>query len=335
MTDGRFALIIANNEYEDNELRKLDSPASDAEQLEKVLKNPEIGNFEVKKLTNEPWPKLRMEIDSFFKERRRDDLLFVYFACHGIKDEDGKLYFATADTYRKNLNVTGIEADFVNQAMFRCRSRRQVLLLDCCYGGAFASGFIPRANKEVDTKEHFQKGRGKIVITASDAMQFAFEEQKLVEKGQIGSIFTRALVEGLKTGEADRDKDGHISENELYEYIYDRVIDEKPSQTPRKWVFDVEGEIVIAKTNKRILQKPPEPIDSESLLKLLQDSKIEEFNKLRTELNIPLYFRRADLSGKNLIGVDLHEADLVQTRFVNAKLISANLKGTRLTRCRS
>src|SRR5215211_3375606 len=160
MTEGRFALIIANNEYEDNELRKLDAPASDAEQLEKVLKDPAIGGFEVKKFSNEPWHKLREEINNFFNERHRDDLLFVYFACHGIKDEDGRLYFATTNTRRKNLNVTGIEADFVNQAMFRCRSRQQVLLLDCCYGGAFAAGFIPRATKEVDTKEHFQKGRG-------------------------------------------------------------------------------------------------------------------------------------------------------------------------------
>jgi tetratricopeptide (TPR) repeat protein len=328
MTDGRrFALIIANNEYEENELKKLDAPASDAEELEKVLKDPEIGSFEVKKLSNEPWQNLRVEIDTFFAERHRDDLLFVYFACHGIKDEDGRLYFATANTYRRNLNVSGIGADFVNEVMFRCRSKRQVLLLDCCYGGAFARGLTPRATKEVDTKEHFQKGRGKIVITASDAMQFAFEEQKLVEKGQIGSIFTRALVDGLKTGEADRDKDGQISENELYEYIYDRVIDEKPSQTPRKWVFDVEGEIVIAKNKNR---GGGELIDTKFLLKLLQDSKIEEFNKLRTKLDIPLYFCRADLSGKNLTGADLHEVDLTETRLINAKLRSANLKGTRL-----
>ena len=247
MSDGRFALIIANDKYEDQELKKLDSPASDAEQLEKVLKDPTIGGFEVKKLSNEPWHKLREEIDNFFNERRRDDLLFIYFACHGIKDEDGRLYFATANTHRKNLNVTGIEADFVNQAMFRSRSRKQVLLLDCCYGGAFASGYAARANKEVDTREHFKEGRGKVVITASDATQFAFEDKKLVEKGQVGSIFTRALVHGLKTGEADRDKDGQISENELYDYIHDRVTDEKPIQKPRKWVFDVEGNIIIAK----------------------------------------------------------------------------------------
>jgi tetratricopeptide (TPR) repeat protein len=247
VTDKRFALIVANDNYEDKELRKLESPASDADQLEKVLRDPTIGGFEVKKLSNTPWHKLREEIDNFFNDRRREDLLLIYFACHGIKDEDGRLYFATVNTRRKNITVTGIEADFVNQAMFRCRSRQQVLLLDCCYGGAFASGFIPRANKEVNTKEHFQKGRGRVVITASDAMQFAFEEEKLVEKGQIGSIFTRALIDGLKTGDADRDNDGQISENELYDYIHDQVTDEKPSQTPRKWVFDVEGDIIIAK----------------------------------------------------------------------------------------
>lgn len=96
-----------------------------------------------------------------------------------MKDDEGHLYFAAFDTYRKELYSTAISADFVNMIMSRSRSKRQVLLLDCCYSGAFAKGMIAKgADKEVHTKEHFD-GHGRIILTASDAMQYSFEGDEL------------------------------------------------------------------------------------------------------------------------------------------------------------
>jgi hypothetical protein len=87
-----------------------------------------------------------------------------------------------------------------------------ILVLDCCYSGAFARGLIPRADKTIHTKEYFDQGRGRIVLTASDAMQYSFEENALrVEVTNPGSIFTRAIVDGLKTAKADLNQDGHIA----------------------------------------------------------------------------------------------------------------------------
>jgi hypothetical protein len=59
-------------------------------------------------------------------------------------------------------------------------------------------------------------------------------------------VFTRFLVEGLATGNADLDGDGDISLDELYSYVYDRVIEEMPQQRPKKQE-NVEGCIVIAR----------------------------------------------------------------------------------------
>ena len=63
-----------------------------------MLANPEIGGFEVDVSFNEPESKLRRRLASFFDGRSRDDLLLVHFSCHGVKDDDGILYFATSDT---------------------------------------------------------------------------------------------------------------------------------------------------------------------------------------------------------------------------------------------
>jgi uncharacterized caspase-like protein len=144
MTEKRFALIIASYEYEDPDLRKLLAPAQDAKALAGVLADPAIGRFEVQMLQNEPSHKVSQAIEAFLADRKRDDLVLLYFSGHGIKDEEGRLYLATRDTRRKMLRTTAISADLVNDLMRYSRSLRQVLILDCSYSGAFARGMVSR-----------------------------------------------------------------------------------------------------------------------------------------------------------------------------------------------
>lgn len=260
MPEKREALLIANYEYEDEGLRRLVAPAQDAESLADVLSDPAIGGFGAKTLLNESSHQIRVSIDEFFADRKRDDLLLLYISGHGIKDTDGRLYFAAPDTKRGRLASTGVSANFVNELMHRSRSRRQVLLLDCCYSGAFARGMSVRADQTISTGEHFQEGRGHVVLTASDAMQYAFEGEDIRGQG-ITSVFTQTLINGLTTGEADLNQDGQVSVDELYDYIYDRVIDQMPEQKPRKWAFDLEGEIVIANNPNPVVQRVELPVE--------------------------------------------------------------------------
>jgi len=248
LSEKRYALIIANDRYDDDSLSELVAPQLDADALAKVLGNPDICNFNVQILVNEDSYQVNRAIEAFFNERTRDDLLLFYFSGHGVKDEDGKLYFATPDTNRKTLRTTSISASLVNDFMRRTRSRRQVLLLDCCYSGAFAKGMIAKSGvvgSSIGTNDYFQ-GKGRVVLTASDAMQYAFEEDELVEEGAVNSIFTNAIVEGIETGIADHDRDGRISITELYDYVDTYVQERTPNQRPSMWLFDIQGEIIIA-----------------------------------------------------------------------------------------
>jgi hypothetical protein len=45
----------------------------------------------------------------------------VHFSCHGVKDEDGDLYFAASNTMLRRLGATAVGADFVNWCMGRGR----------------------------------------------------------------------------------------------------------------------------------------------------------------------------------------------------------------------
>jgi len=240
----RSALVVASHDYTDPKLRRLRAPARDAEELARVLREPEIGDFEVEVSANEPEHVVRRKLAAFFQGRGLDDLLLLHLSCHGVKDDDGRLYFATADTELAHLDATAIPSDFVNRQMTRSRSRRIVLLLDCCYSGAFASGLIARAGNRVDLRERFD-GRGRVVLTASSAMEYAFEGDEL-SGAPTPSVFTSALVRGLETGAADRNRDGWVSVDELYDYAFDEVRKITPSQTPGKWTFDVQGDLYLA-----------------------------------------------------------------------------------------
>jgi hypothetical protein len=242
---GRHALIVATDTYADPKLRRLRAPAHDAEALADVLRDPEIGEFEVELASNESDAVLRRRIAAFFANRARDELLLLHFSCHGLKDDSGQLFFAASDTEVDHLDATAIPAEFVSRQMARSRSRNVLMLLDCCYSGAIARGLRFRAGESVDVNDHLG-GSGRVIITASDAMEYAFEGDELTGEGQ-PSVFTSAVVKALASGEADRDQDHWISVRELYDYVCDQVRDITPNQRPNM-LSHLEGELYVARS---------------------------------------------------------------------------------------
>ncbi|MFJ4534514.1 caspase domain-containing protein [Streptomyces tibetensis] len=256
MTDSRHALIIANDRYADQGLKKLRAPAQDAAALERVLHDPQIGDFEVEVVHNATADAMRRRIQRFFNDRRRADTLLLHFSCHGLKSESGELYFAASDTEPPLLAATAVPSQFVRGCMSGTRAGRSVLFLDCCYGGAFSRGSASvRASGEVNVLESFAKdepvsGRGWAVITASDSMEYSFEGSELAENSAPRpSVFTHAVVEGLETGEADLDADGNVSLDDLYEYVYRHVREQNPHQTPKK-AAELQGELHLARSRR-------------------------------------------------------------------------------------
>ena len=141
--------------------------------------------------------------------------------------------------------------------MDRSWSRRQVLILDCCHSGAFARGAKGVVGASVGTAIAFEgSGTGRVVLTATDSTQYAWEGDEVTGQAE-NSVFTRYLIEGLRTGQADIDGDGQITLDELYDYVYGQVVTRTPKQAPGKWSYKQQGEIIIAR-NPRPIVKPVE-----------------------------------------------------------------------------
>ena len=219
-------------------------------QLAEVLADPAVGGYRVTTLLNQPGHVVSEEIEGFFAEGRLDDLLLLYMSCHGFKDVAGHLYFCLSTTKLDRLAATGVPAHFVHERVERCRSRRIVLLLDCCYSGAYLRGHVHRAGEQAGVEA--LEGRGWAVITSSTALEYSFEidSNAMTTTPQL-SVFTTAVVEGLRTGDADHNGDGLVSVDDLYAYVYDSVRQRTPHQKPRR-MGDVRGDLVIAKSPRHL-----------------------------------------------------------------------------------
>ncbi|WP_051791629.1 caspase, EACC1-associated type [Amycolatopsis jejuensis] len=238
----RDALLIATGAYRSERLAELRSPAADVLELADVLEDPAIGWFRTKKVVDAPAHQATRAIEEFFRRRGTDDLLVLHISCHGVKDDDGQLYFASADTDPDLLASTSIPAGFLHAQMGRCRAKSIVLMLDCCFSGAFLPGM--KAAARVDAKEQLA-GYGRAVLMATGRTEYAWEGSRFREIEATPSRFTEAIIHGLRTGEADRDGDGKVAVDELYEHVYERLRDLGVRQTPQ-WSSELVHRVFLA-----------------------------------------------------------------------------------------
>jgi hypothetical protein len=261
--------VIATSNYSDPALPSLGAAARDAIEMAEVLADQRIGAFEVTRVLDRTAHEIRLAVQDFLDGRGREDLVVVYLSCHGLLDKHDRLYFAGTDTREDHLPSTGVEAAWLGDRLDESRAARQVVILDCCYSGAFGRlGGKSAAGTDVGLKQFVTQGRGRASLMASRPNQRAWVEDAA---GGVASpsVFTSALVEGLRTGHADVDGDGYISVDEAYKYAYDKVVADGAGQIPQKSISGGEGTLLLAR-NQAGLTVIPAPLPES--LRILLDS---------------------------------------------------------------
>jgi len=220
----KVALLIGVSQYEAG-LPPLLAAPNDVEAMRRVLQDLKIGGFDEVEILIDPDPNaMRLAINRLFASCQKEDLAVLFFSGHGITDDEGRLYLTTRLTDEQYYKATSVPASFVHDVMNDSRCKRQVVILDCCYSGAFAAGWLPKSRGAVDIKRELG-GEGRAILTSSTALQKSFEHEG-------SGIYTRFLVEGLETGAADRDGTGTISILELHDYAKEKVQAAKPVMKP-------------------------------------------------------------------------------------------------------
>ncbi|NEQ74194.1 MAG: Clp protease [Okeania sp. SIO2C9] len=226
----KIALLIGVSEYLP-EFPALPSAVKDVEAMKEVLGNSEMGGFdEIKVLENSNRQQIEEAIYDLFADRNKDDVLLFYFSGHGVKSRESNLFLATPKTRKGQRGIvtpTAVGASVLQGHMNDSFSQRLVVILDCCYSGAFTKGMTAKGDENIDIQAELG-GKGRAILMSSSAVQSSFESE-----GSELSIYTKYLVEGIKTGAADTDGNGKISADELHQYVSEKVHEESPAMTPQ------------------------------------------------------------------------------------------------------
>jgi hypothetical protein len=148
------------------------------------------------------------------------------------------------DTETTDLLSTAVSNVRINEFADASRARNIVLVLDCCYAGAFRGSDLGEA----------VAGPGRYVLSSCRGTQLA--NDATVDNGT--SFFTQHLVDGLLTA-TDSDEDGYVSFSDIYAYV-DRRLREAGKQIPARRV-DGDGDLRLAKRARRAAVPPtPQPM---------------------------------------------------------------------------
>jgi len=250
----RLALLVGCTHYQDPRLALLPETTANLHTLAAMLRDPAIGNFEaVKTLIDSSVQEICRQVTDLLYRRKRHDVILLYFTGHGLVDEAGQLYLATAATEVGSLAETAMPADFLTGQMDRSFSRQQILLLDCPICGLGPDGMRPEVGVSAETGAAFRgSGWGRTVLTATDLIDYSLAGPELLGNAP-ESRFTHFLMQGLRSGAADADGDGQVGLRELYDYIHGQMVRHRSPHRPRHWSYEEQDRFIMAR-NPRLFK---------------------------------------------------------------------------------
>ncbi len=201
-----------------------------------------------------------LKVKEFLKQSNVDDQVIVFFAGHGILDDDLEYYLATAEVDLQNLSETALAYNDFENLIDNIPARKKMLLIDACHSGEVDKDVEMKEDSEVFKEKRavvkfsgktrssmsrssklssqnsfelmkalftdLRKGTGAVVISSAGGGEYAIEG-KVMRNGKVvdiqNGIFTHSLIQGVCDNNADSNKDGVITVSELKNYVFDNV----------------------------------------------------------------------------------------------------------------
>lgn len=213
-----YAVVVGVAKYRNlEEKHQLLYPERDAEAMFSILISPEGGNFRaenVHKLIGDAatFENLRHELEEWLPSVvKPDDRVLIYFAGHGFV-VDGAAYLAPYDFDVRDVARTAYPMARLGQVFGRdIQAKWKVLLTDSCHSGAIT----PEAEVQTINRSLLDLDTSVFSLTASRDRERSYESE---EWGGGHGIFTYYVVRGLE-GQADENRDGIVTADELAEYV--------------------------------------------------------------------------------------------------------------------
>ncbi len=226
------AIIIGINRYRNNRIDNLCCAAQDAREFYGLMTDPRTGGIPPENallLIDEQatYQKIRSALgNTLLPEQQNKEAVFIFFAGYGSLVDAGESgwqpLLVPYDADPDNLLESALNFEEI-AGFFKFMSAREVIcIFDCSFAGppGGRSLITPAAPQEINPGDSIAAslaGEGRVVICACGDSETALE---FPNSGH--GLFSYYLLEGLQ-GAADNDRDGAISIDELYKYVYSNV----------------------------------------------------------------------------------------------------------------
>jgi uncharacterized caspase-like protein/tetratricopeptide (TPR) repeat protein len=221
-----WAVVIGISHYENVPPQaQLHFADRDAQDFAAFLRTPSGGGFpsdHIQVLLNDQagLSAIRTALGTWLpRSAEKDDVVYIFFAGHGVTEGDHDGYLLARDSDPQNLYATALSISELDKIITeRLAARDVVLIADACHAGNL--GWASRGTAEEVLISRYlaeigQSGQGVFRLLASRPNERSYEDQQW---GGGHGAFTYSLLEGLK-GKADKDHDGVVRAAEVIEYL--------------------------------------------------------------------------------------------------------------------
>ena len=253
-----YVVTIGASDYNDSRY-KLRYAAKDANDIADLMlmQKDKYNEVKVTKLLDKDVTKENIKnIKDLLMQSKVDDEVIIFIAGHGLLTKEFDYYYATSDIDFTNPQNRGVTFEEIENLLNGIPARQKVLLMDTCHSGELDKEDLQiiAANEKTQEKgepvftrdipgikvgrknenegfglknvselmqEMFvdlRRGSGAAVISSSGGLEVSYEGGEYKN-----GFFTYAILEGIKTMNADLNKDGVITVSELRDYVSDKV----------------------------------------------------------------------------------------------------------------
>jgi uncharacterized caspase-like protein len=226
----RWAVIVGVSKYQNPDLN-LKYAHRDAEALYDLIRTPRGGGFDeerIVKLIDEEatTANVTRALRSFLQKPGREDIVFIYLACHGAPDPNRpqNVYLITHDTDPEDIAGTALPMEYIQNALEprNLYAERVILIADTCHSAALGGPGRRSIDESAAAHRYLQAlSESKptlAVLTSAEVNQTSREDARW---GDGHGVFTYHLLEGLR-GKADNNT-GMVTVGALFDYVREQV----------------------------------------------------------------------------------------------------------------
>lgn len=248
-----YIVAIGVSKYQ-NSAYDLAYAAKDANDISTLFKdkNQQFENIHtIKVLNKDATVENILKVKAQLEKSKVDDVVLLFFAGHGVLDEQMDYYLATTEIDVEDMAGTALRYDYLEGLFDGIPARKKVIIIDACHSGEVdkdeeftetgqtadqdnvvlrnvQSAAAFESSTTITTQSSFElmkmmfadirRGTGSTVISSAGGGEFAYETDKAKN-----GIFTYVLINGILSQKADMNKDGNIMISELRDYTTTKV----------------------------------------------------------------------------------------------------------------